>query len=228
MSFLTKQLFFENHKKKKRNKNLQINNADIKIENLSKEYHNNTIFKQANLTLEAGKTYCIMGPSGCGKTTLLHILLGLVKPEQGRINGITKQEVSAVFQEPRLLNEYTAIENAFLFGMYSKGYTLDLQEFKKILPEDAASKLVKELSGGMQRRVAIIRAMVADSALIVLDEPFSGLDEETKKKTADYILEKKGTRTLIVSTHSLEDAALLKGEILDGNKSGFDWNNGGR
>lgn len=201
---------------------------DIWIENLSKKYQDKEVFSQINLQLENGKIYCLMGPSGCGKTTFFHLLLGIIKPDYGRIRGLEKQKVSAVFQEPRLLEEYTAIENAFLFGMFSRGCSWDREEFQKILPADSADKLVKELSGGMQQRVAILRAMNSGASLIVLDEPFAGLDEDTKKNTAEYILESKGSRTLLVSTHSREDVLLLRGEIIDGNESGFNWNHGGR
>jgi NitT/TauT family transport system ATP-binding protein len=169
-----------------------------------------------------------MGPSGCGKTTFFQLLLGLLKPDDGTIKGVKKHQVSAVFQEPRLLEECSAMENAFLFGTLSRGKEFEIQEFQKLLPMDAANQSAKELSGGMQRRVAIIRAMAANAAVIILDEPFSGLDEETKKKTAAYILERKENRTLIVSTHNKEDVFLLKGEIIDGNKSGFNWNHGGK
>jgi len=209
-------------------KNLPDRDQNIEIENLSKLYQDKVVFRKVNLTLERGKTYCIMGPSGCGKTTFLHVLLGIEKPDSGKIKGLNRQDVSAVFQEPRLLEEYTALENAFLFGTFSGGIRQDLEEFERILPGDAAKKLVRELSGGMQRRVAILRAMASSASVIVLDEPFAGLDEVNRKRTAEYILEKKGTRTIVVSTHSLEDVWLLKGEIIDGNKSGFNWNNGGK
>jgi NitT/TauT family transport system permease protein len=216
------------------NSNLEMKNReeignvnDILIENLSRRYQDLNVISKINLQLKKGGIYCLMGPSGCGKTTFFHLLLGIIEPDYGEIKGLEKQSVSAVFQEPRLLEEYTAIENAFLFGMFSRGRSQDIKEFQKILPAETADKLVKELSGGMQQRVAILRAMSARVSLIVLDEPFNGLDEVTKKKTADYILEKKGNRIILVSTHSREDAFLLKGEIIDGNKSGFNWNYGG-
>lgn len=215
-------------KRIEKRKNLPDRNQNIQIENLSKLYHDKIVFRKVNLTLERGKTYCIMGPSGCGKTTFLHVLLGIEKPDSGKMKGVNRQDVSAVFQEPRLLEEYTALENAFLFGTLSNENGHDLEEFEKIIPGDAANKLAKELSGGMQKRVAILRAMASSASVIILDEPFTGLDEVTRKKTAEYILEKKGSRTILVSTHSLEDVWLLKGEIIDGNKSGFNWNNGGK
>jgi ABC-type nitrate/sulfonate/bicarbonate transport system ATPase subunit/ABC-type nitrate/sulfonate/bicarbonate transport system permease component len=230
--FLAKYWWGKNNKrnkcKKNRCKKMQTSYSSIQIENLSKKYLEKEIFHHVNLILEKGKTYCLMGPSGCGKTTFLQILLGLVTAEEGSIKGIRKQAVACVFQEPRLLEEYSGLDNAFLFGTFSKGDFLDKEEFCKILPPDAADKLAKELSGGMQRRVAILRAMVSDAEIIMLDEPFAGLDSITKEITANYILEKKGNRTLIISTHNLEDVSLLEGELIDGNKSGFNWNYGGK
>ncbi|PXV85688.1 ABC-type nitrate/sulfonate/bicarbonate transport system ATPase subunit [Lachnotalea glycerini] len=199
---------------------------DIQIRDLSKFYDYKKVFYKVNLQLEKGKIYCLMGPSGCGKTTLFRILLGLTKPDEGEIIGVKKREISAVFQEPRLLEDYSAIENAFLFGLLSKNDFDEQQEFCRLLLAEDADKSAKELSGGMQQRVAILRAMALKASVIVLDEPFTGLDEETKRKTANYILEKKGNKTLIVSTHNKEDVLLLKGEMIDGNKSGFNWNYG--
>ncbi len=118
------------------------------------------------------------------------------------------------------------MENAFLFGSLSKGLEWEEKELRLLLPPESRHKASKELSLGMQRRVAILRAMNCDAPLVVMDEPFAGLDEKTKEITAAYILEKKRDKTLLVSTHNINDVNLLKGELIDGNKSGFDWDNG--
>lgn len=199
---------------------------DIEIKGLTKSYQEKNLFNQLDLRLKKGKVYCLMGPSGCGKTTFLHILLGLIKPDSGMVMGVEKERIVAVFQESRLFEEFKAIDNAFLFGTLSKGNEWEWEEFRRLLPIDALDKPTKELSGGMQRRVAILRAMNAKASVIVMDEPFSGLDEEMKRKTAAYILERKGNKTLIISTHNKEDVELLKGEIIDGNESSFNWNYG--
>lgn len=205
---------------------LNTSKGFIKISNLSKSYQGKEVLKQINIQLEKGKTYCLMGPSGCGKTTFFHILLGLIKEDTGKIEGINLSEVAALFQEPRLLDNYKAIDNAFLFGQLSNGRVLEDIEYEELLPKESKDKLAKELSGGMQRRVAILRAMNSDADVIILDEPFSGLDENMKKITAAYILKKKESKTLLISTHNKEDVHLLGGEIIDGDESCFNWNYG--
>ncbi|WP_099468381.1 ATP-binding cassette domain-containing protein [Konateibacter massiliensis] len=212
---------------KKQIANRPASQEKIQIRHLSKSYQGKEVLCDINLELERGKTYCLMAPSGGGKTTLFHILLGLVKADAGEIKEIDLSDTAAVFQEPRLLEEYSARDNAFLFGEFSKGRSLEETEYERLLPKESTGKAAKELSGGMQRRVAILRAMNKGASFIILDEPFSGLDEETKRITATYILEKKKNATLLVSTHNREDILLLKGEIIDGNESGFNRNHGG-
>lgn len=199
---------------------------EIQIKDLSKAYEGKNVLDHINLSLKRGGVYCLMGPSGGGKTTFFHILLGLIQPDKGEIIGINTGEICAVFQEPRLFEEYDAMKNAFLFGSLSKGLEWEEKELQLLLPPESRHKASKELSIGMQRRVAILRAMNCDAPLVVMDEPFAGLDEKTKEITATYILEKKGDKTLLVSTHNINDVNLLKGDLIDGNKSGFDWDNG--
>lgn len=209
------------------NKEKELKSAtDIQIKDLSKAYEGKILLNRINLRLKKGRVYCLMGPSGCGKTTFFHILLGLIQPDEGELIGIKAGEICAVFQEPRLLEEYDALDNAFLFGSLSKGAEWEEKELLSLLLQESRHKLAKELSVGMQRRVAILRAMNFDPPFVIMDEPFAGLDEKTKELTADYILKKKGNKTLLVSTHNIKDVNLLKGELIDGNKSGFDWDNG--
>lgn len=230
-----KQVLFNKARRKtsKRNRKekagfLEDSKGVIEIENLSKNYQGKEILKQINIQLEKRRTYCFMGPSGCGKTTFFHILLGIIKEDAGKIKGLKKCEVAAVFQESRLLEDYKAIDNAFLFGELSKGEEWENTEYEELLPKESKDKLAKELSGGMKRRVAILRAMNSEANIIILDEPFSGLDEKMKEITAAYILKKKGSKTLLVSTHNKEDVLLLGGKIIDGDESGFNWNHGGK
>ncbi|MBA4687337.1 MAG: ATP-binding cassette domain-containing protein [Candidatus Galacturonibacter soehngenii] len=199
---------------------------DIQIKDLSKAYEGKMVLNHINLHLKRGNVYCLMGPSGCGKTTFFHILLGLVRPDEGELIGIKKSDTCAVFQEPRLLEEYSTLNNAFLFGSLSKGVEWEEKELLSLLPKESTYKSAKELSIGMQRRVAILRAMNFDASFIIMDEPFAGLDEKTKEITAAYILKKKGDKTLLISTHNIKDVNLLKGELIDGDKSGFNWDYG--
>jgi NitT/TauT family transport system ATP-binding protein len=166
------------------------------------------------LCLEAGRSYCLMGPSGQGKTTLLRILMGLEQPDAGRISGIARQRISAVFQEDRLCEYLDSVDNIRIAcgKLVSRRMAEDV--CCQLLEEEAVHRPVRELSGGMKRRAAIARALLSASDVILMDEPFAGLDQETKRQTIRRIRENLGGRTLLVVTHCEEDAVLLGAEIL--------------
>lgn len=175
---------------------------DIKVENISKAYGDKTVFSDFSLTFQQGKTYILTGESGKGKTTLLHILLGIVLPDRGTVT--QKIRYSAVFQEDRLLTGHTAIENLCLVakkGTKKQALTVFLSE---ILPTDSLDKPIEQLSGGMQRRVAVARAMLADSDCVVMDEPFTGMDETTVQTVIAFIYRHLKERTLLIATHQPE------------------------
>lgn len=155
-----------------------------------------SVISQLSAVYEPGNTYYLRNPSGSGKTTLLRILAGLTAVDSGEVN--VPMTVSMVFQEDRLCMEYSALKNVEMI-------TGDRSEAEKALscllePEDL-KKPCAELSGGMKRRVALVRAMEAEAGLILLDEPFTGMDEETKGRAEDYIRQKQRGRTLIIATH---------------------------
>ncbi|MCM1174176.1 MAG: ATP-binding cassette domain-containing protein [Blautia sp.] len=163
-----------------------------------------------------------MAPSGAGKTTLLNLLNRTVPADAGTIEGVPER-IGMVFQEDRLCGEYDAAANIMLASRHTAGggrkdrareKRYILSEASEILPEECLHKPVKELSGGMKRRCAVLRAVLSGAELIVMDEPFTGLDEETRKRTAAYILKKLDGRTLLVATHRAEDAELLQGELI--------------
>lgn len=180
------------------------------ISHLRKSYGENSIFWDLSLTLEPGKRYCLMAPSGRGKTTLLRILAGLEQADSGSVKC---GQPAMVFQEDRLCEEYDVVTNIMLTTRRKNKE--DLAWFRKeasqILPAECSKQPVKELSGGMKRRCAVLRAMLSDAAIILMDEPFTGLDEENRRKTAQYILERLQGRTLLVTTHQETDVELLKG-----------------
>lgn len=194
--------------------NRQDAGNDIIIDRLSKSYGAEHVLINVCLSFSMGKTYCIMGPSGTGKTTLLRILMRLEQADSGEILGTENLRLSAVFQEDRLLDGFTAVENIrFVTGnRYSpKELTAVIT---RLLPEDSLEKPVCEFSGGMKRRAAILRAILAPSDLIVMDEPFTGLDRDTKLTAIALIKEFCAGKLLLVSTHMEEDAELLGAEIL--------------
>ena len=154
-----------------------------------------------------------MGRSGGGKTTLLHMLLGLRDYQKGIISK-PEGRMSAVFQEDRLCPEENAVTNV---GMVCSRTVTDKKicdMLAEILPEEELGKKVGEFSGGMKRRVAIVRALLADGEWIVMDEPFTGLDEKTKEKLIKFILKYRKNRTLLVATHQESDVTALGAELI--------------
>ena len=175
---------------------------DIQIKDLSHRFGEKVIFEHYDLTLKDGGLYGLTAPSGRGKTTLLRILMGLLPPDAGTVpQGV---RYSAVFQTDRLLPGRTAVDQ-LLFARGSKKDRVEAARFLAgLLPENSLDQPVGELSGGMQRRVAIARSLWAESDAIVMDEPFTGLDEATLRQTADFILANRQGRTRLLSTHQKE------------------------
>ncbi len=177
----------------------------IEIKEVSKSY-DTKVLDEVSFTVEPGSIMVITGPSGKGKTTLLNIMMGLVSPDSGEVIGIPEKK-SCVFQEDRLLENFTVEENLKLVS------DLPVEELKKecsiLLEEKEFSQKVREFSGGMKRRVSILRALLTSSEVIFMDEPFKGLDVELKEKVIRYTLEKRKDRTLFVVTHDISEAERL-------------------
>lgn len=180
------------------------------FEHLTKRFGAQTVFDDFSLYLPMGQASCLMGPSGSGKTTLLRLLMGLEQPDLGRV--YTFQPISAVFQEDRLLEGLTALQNLRL--VLGKGQDARaLQMLQALHLGEEKDKPVSAFSGGMKRRVAIARALLSESKLILLDEPFKGLDEETRIMTANIIQNYSMGKTLVMVTHDAEEARLLGASI---------------
>lgn len=188
---------------------VRMSRNDIIIQNLSKAYGKTVVFSGLSCTFGAGKRYCLTAPSGAGKTTLFKILLGLEKQDSGEITGLKGQRAGAVFQEDRLLEDYSALSNI----RFVTGNRLSVSEINqyllRLLPKDALQKPVREFSGGMKRRLSVLRALLAPSDFILMDEPFAGLDQETRLLTLRLIGELRKDRLLVVATHDPFDAELL-------------------
>ena len=186
----------------------------MKITKLCKSYNGEAVLNNLSLTLEHGKRYCLMAPSGSGKTTLFRILMGFETPDSGQIDGLEQMTLAAVFQEDRLLEGYTALENIrFVTGNQYSNHELN-HILLRLLPPEALAKPVYEFSGGMKRRTAILRALLAPSDFVIMDEPFTGLDAETKRNVMELIKEYTNGKLLLLSTHYEEDADLLGAELL--------------
>ena len=175
---------------------------DIQIKDLSHRFGEKVIFEHYDLTLQEGGLYGLTAPSGRGKTTLLRILMGLLTPDAGTISqGI---RYSAVFQTDRLLPGCSAVDQLLFVRGGKKDREAAARFLSGLLPENSLYQPVGELSGGLQRRVAIARALWAESDCVLMDEPFTGLDEATLRQTVDFILAKRQGRTLLLSTHQKE------------------------
>ncbi len=191
----------------------RIHTPAVRLINISKSFGNKEIFRDFSCSFEHGNKYCIMGESGCGKTTLLNMLMSVVTPDSGEISGVP-HNISAVFQEDRLCESFSAVGNILAVT----GNKVPEEEIIYCLSELGLSGNenvpVSTLSGGMRRRVAIARALLAESELILLDEPFTGLDDETKETVIKVILVYTKGKTLVAVTHDRSDAELLCAEIL--------------
>ena len=186
---------------------------NLEICGLTKEYDGKTVFRDIYLTIEEGTRLCLMGPSGCGKTTLLRILMGLECADKGIIKGVKQVSLSAVFQEDRLLENLSAVKNVWLVCKKIVSENEIREELAEILPRESLDKPVNQLSGGMKRRTALVRAMMKESNLVLMDEPFTGLDEDTKKAVIRYVKKRISGKTFLFSTHQREDAYLLGAQI---------------
>ncbi len=189
---------------------------DITIKNLSKAFDEQLVLNDFTHTFKEGTTTCIMGKSGVGKTTLLSILMGLERADSGQINGLADRKISAVFQEDRLCMNLTALLNIKMV-LPKNSHISDeriISLLSKIGIDASDKKTVSEYSGGMCRRVAILRALLADFDLLIMDEPLKGLDTETKEKVISLIKELTTNKTVILTTHDPTDVDALSGEAL--------------
>ena len=182
----------------------------MKIQHLCKSFDGKMVLDHVSLTLESGGTACLMAPSGRGKTTLLRCIAGLEAPDSGQIADLPER-IAYVFQEDRLCDGFSAVDNIRLVT----GKALGEGEIRRHLEElglaGSLDQPVRELSGGMRRRVVISRAVCFGADLLLLDEPFKGLDDEARQQTADYILRHRGAAAILCVTHDREDAAALGG-----------------
>ena len=177
--------------------------TEIRVQNLCKTYGDHVVLH--NLSFTAGVSVTrILGRSGAGKTTLLRILLGLDQPDSGSLFG-TNCRWAAVFQEDRLLGHLDAEDNL----RFALGSAYNAAAAKTLLGElglaDVGSKPICEYSGGMKRRLALARALLAPSDALILDEPFTGLDEENRSIALRCILHAAQTKPVLLASHEALD-----------------------
>ncbi len=181
------------------------------LDRVSFSYGDTPVLSDVSLTLPQNGAVCLFGPSGCGKTTLLRLIAGLESPTAGTVHRDARR-IAMVFQDDRLAPWLTVRENLLLV-------TDDVSAVDAALAavslQDAAEQRPDELSGGMQRRVAIARALAFGGDLLILDEPFNGLDEALKVSIAAKLRERFAGCPIVLVTHSLEEAALFDATIVN-------------
>ncbi len=183
----------------------------IWVKDISKSYGDKKVLDHFSMTVPEGKVTCIMGASGCGKTTLLRILMGLETQDAGTVEGLSKTRISAVFQEDRLCENLSAMANIRLVCPGRDKKEIE-DQMARVGLGGCKNQPARELSGGMRRRVALLRALDASGDVLLLDEPFKGLDEETKARAIDFVDRSREGRTILCVTHDAEEARALKAE----------------
>ena len=184
---------------------------EIQVERLCKAYHGKSVLREVSFTAGMGVT-AVMAPSGAGKTTLLRILMGLEQPDSGSVSP-SGLRWSAVFQEDRLLDFMTPVDNIRLPEPKLERAVI-LREMAAMGLTGCENQPVRELSGGMRRRVAILRALLCGADVIALDEPFKGLDEATRARVIDETKRLCRGKTVLMVTHEAAEAERMGAKIV--------------
>jgi len=203
----------------------------VSLRNISKSFSNGVrVLDDYTLDIHTGETLTLLGPSGCGKSTVLRLIEGLIQPSAGEIiwrDANIKNNLGAVFQEPTLLPWANVFDNVYLpLRLVGTPRVKARQNVEEALANvglsDFAFALPRELSGGMKMRCAIARALVTKPTIILLDEPFAALDEVTRFRLNDDLLQLKKllSSTIIFVTHSVFESAFLSTRIIVMSKTG--------
>ena len=186
----------------------------LELKDISLRFESRTVLDRCSLRLGAGEKLALMGPSGCGKTTLLRVALSLQKPDSGSVS-IGAKRIAAVFQEPRLLPWRTAAENVNLVLSDREDTMPEALDWLKTLElADAGALYPAELSGGMQQRVSVARALALRPDLLLLDEPFKAMDDALRERVLRITADAARDAALLLVTHSEEEARALGCRVL--------------
>ena len=184
----------------------------IKLIDVSKKFDDLTLLKDFNVSFEKNKITCLFGPSGVGKTTIANIVAGIIPVDKGRVEGIDNSLFSYVFQEPRLLKWYNVYENIdfVLKDVYKPDKRVEIinNYLKMVELSEYKNYKIDALSGGMAQRVSLARAFAYPSHILIMDEPFKGLDNKLKNEMSSLFLKmwNLSQRTVIFITHDVEEA----------------------
>lgn len=206
------------------------NSDGLCVRNLSHAYGDELVLKGIDCSFPRGSLVAVLGPSGCGKTTLLKICAGLIAPSSGtvQINGANPVQarsdgiVGFAFQTPTLLPWRTALENILLpLEILNKEVTAHSRDYARHLLalvglDDKGDAFPRELSGGMQQRIGLARALVTNPSALFLDEPFSDLDPKTRDKLNEKVRQiwQQYTLNMLFVTHSVPEAVFVADEVM--------------
>lgn len=210
----------------------------LELKNIQKSYDGTPVLKDVSIEVNDGEIVSILGPSGCGKTTLLNLILGIIKPDQGQILynsedltnvSMEKRGFNIVFQDYALFPNLNVYKN-ITYGLKNKPNISSQEEVEELIDllglRDHLNKNIDQLSGGQKQRVALARTMVMKPRILLLDEPLSALDGVIKESIKDRIktIAREYKLTTIIVTHDPEEALTLSDRVLiieDGNISQY-------
>ncbi|PLX39552.1 MAG: nitrate/sulfonate/bicarbonate ABC transporter ATP-binding protein [Hyphomicrobiales bacterium] len=198
----------------------------VKLDGIGKTFANGTTaLRDVSLTVREGEFLSLLGPSGCGKTTILRLISGLADPTEGTLSGNDigarrRGDIGYVFQEPTLMPWATVFNNVWLpfrlrGASKAEARNTVMEALERVGLADFAEAFPRELSGGMKMRVSIARALVTRPRLLLMDEPFAALDEITRFKLNDDLIElwREAGWTVIFVTHSVFESVYLSNRI---------------
>ena len=205
----------------------------IQLSDISKTYDGKTVVDSVDLTLDEGKTYTLIGPSGCGKSTLLRMIIGLIQPDEGQIqfDGRSYDEIDIpamraqfgyVIQTGGLFPHLTARQNVALPAVYRKKPKQEIDqriaELRELtqLTEDSLDRYPVQLSGGQRQRVSLMRALILDPNVLLMDEPLGALDPMIRSQLQVQLHDifKSLGKTVVMVTHDLDEAAYFADSIV--------------
>lgn len=206
----------------------------VAVNNVTFSYDDKIVLKDFCLNIEAGSFVCLTGESGCGKSTLLRLMNGLLIPQQGDINidgkrltaenAIdTRRRIGYILQEGALFPHLTVYQNMIycltLLNMSSEACQKRIDELLPLvnLSHELLHQFPDQLSGGQRQRVGIIRGIAHRPAIVLMDEPFSALDPETRESLQDLVksIHQQSNTTFVMVTHSLSEAEKLGTAIVN-------------
>lgn len=190
----------------------------LALERVEKSYGGLRVLSGASAEFAAGRVHVLTGPSGAGKTTVLRLLAGLERPDAGTVERPRGARLAMTFQEDRLLDSLTATANvrlphARLRGAAREAFLARERDALAAVGLPVDDRPVRELSGGQRRRVAILRCVLADADVMLLDEPLRGMDEGTVGRVMGYVAPLLAGRTVLWVTHDARELAFFSAPV---------------